>query len=97
MIAKRLEYNALVSKDFLDMTVGLKNMVREVRFRINEVVTSQAILPKVARSLSCLKDAISAHQTATVTLKDVSGWNLYLTEIVAELEAFCTSNGLDID
>lgn len=96
MIAKRLEYNALVSQDFLDMSVGLKKMVRQVRFNINEVVVSQAVLPNVTRSLSKLMDTISANQAAKVTLKEVSGWHLCLSEIVAELEAFCASNGLDI-
>lgn len=95
MVVKRLEYDALLSKEFLDMSVVLKNVVRQARFNINEVVASKAVLPSVARSLSKLMDTISAHQAATVTLKDVSGWHLYLSEIVAELEAFCTSNGLD--
>lgn len=96
MVAKRLEYNALLSKEFLDMSVVLKNVVRQARFNINEVVTSKAVLPSATRSLSRLMDTISAHQTATVNLNDVSGWHRHLSEIVAELEAFCTSNGLDI-
>lgn len=96
MIAKRLEYNVLVNQDFVDMSVELKQMVRQARFNMNEVVISQAVLPSVTRSLLKLMNTISAHQAATVTLKDVSEWHRYLSEILAELEVFCTRNGLDI-
>ncbi|KAA6431611.1 hypothetical protein FEM33_25240 [Dyadobacter flavalbus] len=97
MIAKRLEYNALLSQDFIDMSANLKKIVRHARYNINEVVVSEAVVPKVTRSLSKLMHAISSHQATTVTLKDVSRWHVYLSEIVAELEVFCASQGLDID
>ena len=96
MIAKRLEYNALISQEFIDMSANLKKLVLQARYNINEVVVSEAIIPKATRSLSKLMDVISSFQ-GMVTLKDVSALHLNLSEIVAELEAFCTSHGLDID
>lgn len=96
MIAKRLEYNVLVNQDFVDMSVELKQIVRQARFNINEVVVSQAVVPNVTRSLRRLKDTMSDHQAAMVTLKDVSRWHFSLSEILDELEEFCTNNGLDI-
>ena len=96
MIAKRLEYNALISQEFIDMSANLKRLVLQARYNINEVLVSEAIVPKAARSLSKLTYIISSFQ-GMVTLKDVSALHENLSEIVAELEAFCTTHGLDID
>lgn len=95
LIAKRTEYNVLVSKEFSAMAVDLRKSVQRADYSVKELVYGKSLIPSIIRSVKELKRLVLDMQKDS---KDIIGIVVLLKcvlEMEGKLEEFAGQFGID--
>lgn len=82
LIAKRTEYNVLVSKEFSVMAVQLRMAIQKANYNINELVLSKSLIPNLIRHVKDLKKSVLDLQKESTNIEVI----LYLLSCVSQIE-----------
>ena len=96
LIAKRTEYNVLVSKEFSAMAVDLRKAVQRADYNVKELVYGKSLIPGIIRSVKELKRVVLNMQTES---KDITGIVVLLrcvSEMEGRLEEFAGQFGIEV-
>ncbi|CAG5074539.1 hypothetical protein DYBT9623_05226 [Dyadobacter sp. CECT 9623] len=82
LIAKRTEYDVLVSKEFSEMAVELRMAIQKANYNINELVLSKSLIPNLIRHVKDLKKSVMDLQKESTNIEVI----LYLLSCVSQIE-----------
>ncbi|WP_159471228.1 hypothetical protein [Dyadobacter sp. 3J3] len=82
LIAKRTEYDVLVSKEFLEMAAELRTAIQKANYNINELVLTKSLVPNLIRHVKDLKKSILELQKESLDIDVI----LYLLNCITQIE-----------
>jgi hypothetical protein len=94
LIAKRTEYDVLVSKEFLEMAAELRKTVQKAHYNINELVLSKSLIPNLVRNVKDLKKVALNLQKESADIEGIIHLLRFISEIEARLKEFAGQFGV---
>jgi len=82
LIAKRTEYDVLVSREFSEMAAELRAAIQKANYNINELVLSKSLIPNLVRHVKDLKKSVLDLQKESMNIEVI----LYLLSCVSQIE-----------
>jgi hypothetical protein len=82
LIAKRTEYDVLVSRQFSEMAAELRAAIQKANYNINELVLSKSLIPNLIRHVKDLKKSVFDLQKESTNIEVI----LYLLSCVSQIE-----------
>lgn len=82
LIAKRTEYDVLVSREFSGMATELRTAIQKANYHINELVLSKSLIPNLIRHVKDLKKSVLDLQRESTNIEVI----LYLLSCVSQIE-----------
>jgi hypothetical protein len=94
LIAKRTEYDVLVSKEFSDMAAELRRTVQKAHYNVNELVLIKSLIPNLIRDIKDLKKSILDLQKESTNIEVILHLLDYITQIEQRLKVFAGQYGI---
>jgi len=94
LIAKRTEYDVLVSKEFLEMAGDLRKTVQKAHYNVNELVLSKSLIPSLVRNVKDLKKAALNLQKELADIEGIIHLLRFISEIEVRLKEFAGQFGV---
>lgn len=95
LIAKRTEYNVLVSKEFSAMAVDLRKAVQRADYNVKELVYGKSLIPSIIRSVRELKRVVLDMQKDSKDIRGIVVLLRCVSEMEGKLEEFAGPFGID--
>jgi hypothetical protein len=95
LIAKRTEYNVLVSKEFSEMAVDLRMAVQRAHYSVKELVYGKSLIPNIIRSVKELKRLVLDMQKESKDIRGIGVLLRYVSEMEGKLEEFAEQFGIN--
>ncbi|SKB69452.1 hypothetical protein SAMN05660293_01528 [Dyadobacter psychrophilus] len=97
LIAKRTEYDVLVSKEFSDMAAELRRTVQKAHYNVNELVLSKSLIPNIIRHVKDLKKSVLDLQKEPPDIEVILSLLSCITQIDVRLKVFAGQFGISAD
>ena len=97
LIAKRTEYDVLISKEFSEMAAELKKTVQKANYNVNELVLSKSLIPSLVRNVRDLKECVLNLQKQSADIDGIIQLLRSVCEIEEKLTGFVGQFGLTGD
>ncbi len=94
LIAKRTEYDVLVSKEFSDMAAELRRTVQKAHYNVNELVLSKSLIPNLIRHVKDLKKSVLDLQKESPDIEVILSLLSCITQIDERLKVFAGQYGI---
>ncbi|GGB87762.1 hypothetical protein [Dyadobacter sediminis] len=95
LIAKRTEYNVLVSKEFSTMAIDLRKAVQRADYNVKEFVYGKSLIPCIIRSVKELKQVLLDMQKDSKDISQIIMLLRYVSEMEGKLKEFAGQFGID--
>ena len=96
LIAKRTEYNVLVSKEFSAMAVDLRKAVQRADYSVKELIYGKRLIPGIIRSVRELKYLILDMQKESKDIRGIVVLLRCVSEMEGKLEEFAGQFGIEV-
>jgi len=94
LIAKRTEYDVLISKEFSEMAAELRTAIQKAHYNINELVLSKSLIPNLIRHVKDLKKSVVDLQNESVNMDVILDLLHCIFQIENRLKVFAGQYGI---